>query len=151
MKNENNSLEYVKKLINENNNEKALEILNHNSDKSIWAQNARAVCLMRLNSPANAAKVLTPIIFKSGSIIINSEVPEKIKLNLVEAMLLIGNVAGAVNLIENCQDDCPTRTKLKAAIKKWEKSLPIWSRFMIFLGILPFDKPITIEHPYGEL
>ena len=150
MKNEKNSLEYIKKLINENNNEKALEILNHSSDQSVWPQNARAVCLMRLNSPANAVKVLTPIVFQGGSVAINQEVPDKIKLNLAEAMLLAGNIAGAVNLIENTQDDCPSRNKLINAIKKWKKSLSIWSRFMISIGILPFDKPIAVEPPYGE-
>lgn len=150
MKNE-FSTEYINKLINENKNDKALEILNHISDKSIWSQNARAVCLMRLDSPANTVKVLTPVVYLGNSVAINLDVPDKIKLNLAEAMLLCGNIAGAVNMIDNCQDDCPQRDKLKGAIKKWKKSLPLWSRFMIVLGVLPYNKPVIVESPHGEL
>ena len=146
------SFEYIEKLINENNVEKAMDILNRNSDTSIWSQNARAVCLMRLNFPANAVKILTPIVFAGSSIVFNSQATDKIKLNLAQAMLLTGNVAGAVKLIENTQQDCPLRNKLDTAIKKWKQSLPIWSRLSItLLGTLPFDKPVAVEPPYGEI
>lgn len=146
------SFEYIEKLINENNAEKALDILNRNSDKSIWSQNARAVCLMRLNYPANAVKVLTSIVYAGSSIATNSQATDKIKLNLAQAMLLTGNVAGAVKLIEDTQQDCPLRNKLQTAIDKWKKSLPVWSRLSItLLGTLPFDKPVAVEPPFGEI
>lgn len=146
-----NSFDYIEKLINENNIEKALDILNHNSDKSIRSQNARAVCLMRLNSPKDAIKILTSIVYPGSFIAINPEAPDKIKLNMAEAMLLTGNVAGAVKLIENSLQDCPLRSKLKTAIKNWKKSLPLWSRLETMLGTLPYDKPITVEGPHGEI
>jgi hypothetical protein len=151
MKTEKYSHDYIKKLIDENQNNKALEILNHISDKSIWSQNAHAVCLMRLNSFKAAIQVLTPVVFLSNSIAINSEVPDKVKLNLAEAMLLFGNVAGAAQLISACKDDCQSRNKLEIAIKRWKKSQSICSRLMILLGILPLDKPIAVEPPFGEV
>ncbi|OHB49830.1 MAG: hypothetical protein A2Y10_09395 [Planctomycetes bacterium GWF2_41_51] len=150
MKNE-NSLEYIHKLMNENKIEKAMEILNRDSDKSIWAQNTRAVCLMRMNSPQSAVKTLTPIVFPGSSVAVNSEVPDKIKLNLATAMLLSGNIAGALDIIQYCKDNSQYCNKLSASIKKWKKTLPLWSRFMIMLSILPYDKPVAIEPPLGEL
>ncbi|MFA5292092.1 MAG: hypothetical protein WC496_03565 [Phycisphaerae bacterium] len=147
-----NSFEYIEKLINENNVEKALDILNHNPDRSIWFQNARAVCLMRLNSPGNAVKTLTSIVYPNSFVMINPDAPDKIKLNMAEAMLLTGNVAGAVKLIENSPQDCPLRNKLETAIKKWKLSLPFWSRLAITLfGTLPYDRPIAVERPYGVI
>jgi hypothetical protein len=145
------SFEYIEKLINENNVEKALDILNRNSDTSAWSQNARAVCLMRLNFPANAVKVLTPIVYAGSSIVFNPQATDKIKLNLAQAMLLAGNVAGAVKLIQDTQD-CPLRIKLQTAVEKWKQSLPVWTRLSItLLGTLPFDKPVAVESPYGEI
>ena len=151
MHNEKNSLEYIKELVTQNNNAKALEILNHLANKSMWFQNTKAVCQMRMNASASAVRTLQPVVFIGGSVTINPETPDKIKLNLAEAMLLSGNVAGAVNILEYCSQKSPARDKLENAIKKWKQSLPIWPRLMILLGGLPIDKPVNTDAPYGEL
>jgi hypothetical protein len=151
MKPEKSSLENIRKLIDENNIEKAMEILNHSADKSIWFQNARAVCLMRMNLPEKAVKILTPIVYPGNCVAVDSHVPDKIKLNLATAMLLAGNIGGAMILVEENSQDCPSREKLKAIIKKWKQSQSLWTRLTLFLGALPYDKPVSVEGPLGEL
>jgi predicted Zn-dependent protease len=146
-----NSSEHIEKLINENQIEQAIEILDHVADnKSLWFQNAHAVCLMRLGRPKEAVKILTPTVFHGGSVVADTEVPDKIKLNLVEAMLLAGNVSGAVSLMEDIKGEGQHRKKLVDAFKKWKKSLSCWSRLAICLGALPYDKPVALETPLGE-
>lgn len=150
MKNEKNSLENIRKLIDENNVEKAMEILNYTADKSMWFQNARAVCLMRLNLPEKAVKILTPIVYPGSCVAVDPQVPDKIKLNLAEAMLLAGNIGGAMILVEENSQDCPLRDKLKLIIKKWKQSQSLWTRLTLFFGALPYDKTVSVEGPLGE-
>mgnify|MGYP001367956086 FL=1 len=78
---DNNVLEQVKKLVEENNAKNAMAMLNSTNDKSVWAQNARGVCLMRMGHHDEAVKTLTPLVFPGGSVIIAIGVPDKVKLN----------------------------------------------------------------------
>jgi len=150
MKNEKNSLENIRKLIDENNVEKAMEMLSYAADKSMWFQNARAVCLMRLNLPEKAVKILTPIVYPGSCVAVDPQVPDKIKLNLATAMLLAGNIGGAMILVEENSHDCPLRDKLKLIIKKWRQSQSLWTRLTLFFGALPYDKAVSVEGPLGE-
>lgn len=146
-----NSPEYIKNLIAENRIEQAMDMLNHIADKkAVWFQNAHAVCLMRLNRPKEAVKILLPVVYHGGSVVADAEVPDKIKLNLAEAMLLAGNIAGAANLIQDAKEQSQHRNKLVEAFKKWKKSLPCWSRFAAYLGALPYNKPLALDQPFGE-
>ncbi|MDD5457877.1 MAG: hypothetical protein PHF37_00565 [Phycisphaerae bacterium] len=145
-----NSLEHIKKLIVENQIEKAMEILNRSNDKSIWFQNARAVCLMRLDFTEDALKILTPIVYPKGTVVADVEISDKIKLNLAEAMFLVGNVAGAKSLLNDVKEESKHKSKLIETFKKWKKSLPFWGRVGVYLGALPYNRPVSIEYPFGE-
>ncbi|HPS55813.1 MAG TPA: hypothetical protein PLP05_09450 [Sedimentisphaerales bacterium] len=146
-----NSPEYIKTLVTENQIEQAMNILDHFSeDKSLWFQNAYAVCLMRLNRPKDAVKVLTPFVYRGGSVVADVKVPDKVKLNLAEAMFLTGHIAGAVNLLTDIKENSQHRQKLVEAFKNWKKSLSCWSRLIVALGVLPYDKPLALEQPFGE-
>lgn len=146
-----NTLEQAKKLIEENNVKNAMAMLNSANDKSVWSQNARAVCLMRMGRHDEAVSVLTPLVFPGGSVIIGLGVPDKIKLNLAEALLLTGNVAGATTLIESAKDDCTQRVKLVETVKRWKKTLPFFSRLEVICGMLPYDAKVQVDSPHGEL
>lgn len=146
-----NSPEYIERLITENQITQAMEMLDHVADnKATWFRNAQAVCLMRLNRPKDAVQVLTPIVYHGGSVVSGAKVPDKVKLNLVEAMLLAGNVAGAASLMEDIKEESQHRKKLITAFKKWKKSLSPWSRFATCFGSLPYDRPVALDHPLGE-
>lgn len=146
-----NTLEKLKKLLEDDNINDALSILNKTNDKSIWCQNARGVCLMRMGKYKQAVTTLTPLVFPGGSVIIGLGVPEKVKLNLAEAMLLTGNVSGAVSLIQNVKEDSVQLIKLEQTIKRWKKSLSLFARLEVWCGILPYDGEVQVDAPYGEL
>lgn len=141
----------AKRLIEENDLQAAKRILDNSNDKSIWCKNAVAVCFMRMNRYDEAAKILTQLVFPSGTVIMGLGIPDKIKLNLAEAMLLIGNIAAAVDLMKNIDNENRQRQKLTAAVQKWKKSLPFFSRLAIMFGILPYETPIDVESPHGEV
>ena len=146
-----NSLEHINKLIVENEIEKAMGMLNRIADKSPNYQNARAVCAMRSGKAEEAVRILSPVVYPGGTVVINSAVPDKIKLNLAEAMFLAGNIAGGISLIENSKEESEHRRKLEETFKKWKQSLPLVKRFWVYLGLLPYNKGIFIDYPLGEL
>jgi Flp pilus assembly protein TadD len=146
-----NTLEQVKKLIDEKNVKNAMAMLNSANDKSVWSQNARAVCLMRMGKHEEAVKTLTPLVYPDGSVIINLGVPEKVKLNLAEAMLLTGNVAGAMTLMESVKEDCIQLQKLRQTVAKWKKSLSFFAKIEVICGMLPYESNVQVDSPYGEL
>lgn len=148
---EKSGLEQVKQLVEENNIKNALSMLNCMNHKSVWCQNARAVCLMRLEKYEEAVKILTPLVFPGGGVLIGLGVPDKVKLNLAEAMLLTGNVAGAASLIESVKEDCIQLIKLEQTIKRWKKTLPFFSRLEVWCGMLPYDSTVEVDAPHGEI
>ncbi|MFI4913250.1 MAG: hypothetical protein ACIAQZ_16455 [Sedimentisphaeraceae bacterium JB056] len=144
------NLDHIKDMILENQIEKAIEKLNRIKDKTIWHQNLRAVCYMRSGYMEAALKILIPIVFPKNAIVADISVPVKIRLNLVEGMFLAGNIAGAKSLLDSINEQSEHKIKLVNAYKKWKESLSFWGRLSATMGLLPYDKPIKIEYPFGE-
>ncbi len=143
------SIENVRTLINNNNLEEALGLLDRIGDNSMWFQNAKGVCLMRLGRASEAVKVLTPLVYIKGSVTPDSGTPDKIKLNLAEAMLLTGNMSGAESLLKEIEGFEEAKSKLCCAVKKWKKSLPILTRIRAIFYAIPTDKPLKLEGAVG--
>lgn len=143
------SLENIRTLINNNNLEEALDLLDRIGDSSMWFHNAKGVCLMRLGRANEAVKVLTPIVYLKGSVTPDSGTPDKIKLNLAHAMLLVGNVAGAESLLKEIEGFEESKDRLYSTIKKWKKTLPIWMRIKASLYAMPCGEPVKMEGTVG--
>lgn len=143
------SIENVRQLINNNNLEEALSLLERVGDSSMWFQNAKGVCLMRLGRPEEAVKVFTSVVYPNGSIVADSGTPDKIKLNLSEAMLMVGNVSGPESLLKEIEGFEEKKKSLYAAIKKWKKTLPVLTRIKACLYPSPCGEPIIAENPAG--
>jgi len=146
-----NSLEHIKHLIDSNNIKEALEILNRSSDKSVWFQNARAVCFMRENFLKAATDLLRSIVFHDNAITADLEIPELIRLNLAETMLITGNISGAASLINDCAEPSSHKEKLTQSIEDWKKTLPFWKKIDILFGTLPYNTPIPVKSPWGRV
>ncbi len=144
-----NSLEHLKHLINNDNIKDALEILNHSADKSLMFQNARAVCFMRENLLKEALDLLRSMVFHNNALTADLQIPEVIRLNLAEAMLISGNIAGAVTLMNECGERTVQKEKLLQSVENWKKELPFWKKIDIFFGVLPYDTPISVKIPWG--
>lgn len=146
-----NSLEHIKNLIKENKVQEAVDILNHCSDSSLWFQNAKAVCYMRMNLIKEAADLLRVMVYPGKAIVPSEHTPEMIKLNLAEAMMLSGNIAGAAAIINDCYEQSEQKEKLDNTIKNWKKKLPLWKKIDILFGTLPYNTPIEPPAPFGTV
>jgi 3-deoxy-D-arabino-heptulosonate 7-phosphate (DAHP) synthase len=151
MKTSKNPLEVVEKLLEDGQAKEALAAVNNIQDGSIRMQNFQAVCLMRLGEYRKAVVILTELVYRNNSIITRTDIPDGIRLNLVTAMLLAGNVSGAIGIIGEVKNASPMKEKLQQAITAWKKTQPIWSRLAMFMGMFPLNKPIKLDFQPGLL
>lgn len=97
----NATLQRVRDLLNEGRPDQALNVLNRTKDHSHWAENARGVCLMRLGYPDRAVWVYRSFLLVNGTAIWE-DAPTVFVVNFAAAMLLSGNMQGAVIIWTNC-------------------------------------------------
>lgn len=147
----NASFDHITKLINAGRVHEALETINRTNDNSPWMQNARAVCLMRSGQSDKALSVLTALVYQPNSVVFRQNVPEILKLNLVTAMLLSGNVSGAMTVMQQVHQDSPMRTQIQNAVNQWKRSRPLMSRIAFSCGILPYNSPVPLDFLPGQL
>ena len=151
MSSKKNTLEAIQNLINQNRIEEALQSLHHIDNDSLWYQNARAVCLMRSGEPKKAAEILSSYVYKKNTVIFNSNIPLVIKINCVTAMLLEGNVAGALNILNNIEGNHALIKKVRDAVRNWRRREPLWRRISMRLGMFPFGRPVRLDFTPGEI
>lgn len=144
-------LEQVRKMLEAGKAAEAMEMLGSLRDDGVWLRNARAVCLMRLGRAEEAGRSLKTILFRHDSAAARADAPEAVKLNYATAMLLTGNVAGAQSVLEEVLEDTPAVWKLRGAIKAWRRRLPLHRRLATMLGAYPYDTPVSLDFPPGEL
>lgn len=141
----------VAALLQESQPQKALKLVSHCKLKSPWVTNAMAVCLLRLQTPAEAANMLRGLVLASGGVTIRRDAPTVFTTNFATALLACGNVEGcldALHDIRNEQD--PVAAQLLAAVARWKKGLSLWQRLRWILGEQP-DQPVAMDFPLGNL
>lgn len=145
----NATLQRVRDLLNEGRPDQALNVLNRTKDHSHWAENARGVCLMRLGYPDRAVWVYRSFLLVNGTAIWE-DAPTVFVVNFATAMLLSGNMQGAViTLDELHQPDDPGVNRLRGAIDRWRQSQGVLRRIWYAIVGMP-DKPIDLDFPPGE-
>jgi hypothetical protein len=128
---------------------KALELINHSRIQSATLTSARAVCMLRLGKAREVVAMLRPHVIMD--LHVRKETPTAFKINFATALLLDGNVSGCVRLLgEMNEEDHPEVQKLRAAIRQWEKRLPLWRRLCWYLGDDP-STPVTLDFEPGTL
>lgn len=145
-----NGLEQVRSLLEEGHVDKALDTLNKLKDRAPWAENARAVCLMRLGHPDRAISIYRSMLLING-VILRQDAPVVFVVNFATALLLAGNVSGALDMLNEAhQPDHPSVARVRVAIDRWRKSLGFFQRLAFAAGTTP-DKPVPLDFPPGEV
>lgn len=146
------SFQKALRLIREDQNQKALEILN-SCGQSPAVQNARGICLMRLGSKQSALNAYRSYILQTGGAWARPDVPVTHVLNFATALLLNGHPSGCLELLGHLKSaDHPGVQRLRQAIRDWERSLSLWARFNWRFGrIEPDNAPVTLSFVPGEL
>lgn len=144
------TLEHVRDLLNRGEAEKALESLSRATTPSPDVSNARAVCLMRLGHCERAVAVYQEMLLKGG-VTVDPKAPVKHVVNFATALLLAGNVAGGISVLDDLgRTDHPGALRLRAAVQRWRKSLGIIRRLLFAVyGAVP-EKPVVLDFPPGE-
>lgn len=145
-------LSRVAELLDQGKAHEALEAIGRSRQSAAAVDNARAVCLLRLNRTEEAVKVLRNILFPRGSINIDEDLPLACRLNFATGLLLTGNVVGAKELLATVPrgQHSPVLAKLRGAIDQWKRRLPVAWKLLALLGVYP-GKPVELDFPPGEL
>ena len=146
-----NTPNHIWSLIADNKEENALRILRDIQDGSVWVKNATAVCWMRLGKPEKALAILVDMVYKNNSVIMRQDASDVTKLNLVTAMLMTGNVEGALEVLNAVEHNTPMKENLERAVRTWKKQQPIWSRMAMSVEIYPDNKPVKLDFPPGQI
>ena len=145
------TLERIQALLDAGRAEHALNLINAKGAGSPAMENARAVCLLRMQEPGHAVQTLRGINLMRESVCTRRDVPVQFKTNFATALLLSGNVSGCLSVLSEIEDDSHPRVgQLRAAIHRWEASLSFWQRLLWRLGAEP-SCPVTIDFLPGEL
>jgi hypothetical protein len=130
----------------------ALEAIGRSRQSAPQVDNARAVCLMRLDRADEAVKVLRNLLFPRDSINVDEGSPLAFRLNFATGLLLTSNVAGAKEFLAAIPrgQDSPMLVKLRESIRQWKANLPVHWKLLTLLGIYP-GKPVVLDFPPGEL
>ena len=144
-------LEEVKRLLEQNKPQRALEAIGTAGAFDPELANAKAVCLLRLGDAHAAVDILRPLVLQHDSVVVRSGVPQVCLCNFATALLLDRNVNGCRNVLSDIQDkQHPIVRRLEQAIDEWFRSLSIWQRLNWHLGGCP-NKPVTLNSAPGLL
>jgi len=140
----------VRQLLDQGRPQEALNLLKHLGQNSASTKNIQAVCLLRLGKIHEAMTILSEITF-GGNVCIPPETPIVFQTNFATAMLMTNNKEAAISVVEHLDDGLhPAVTKVKNAIKKWEKGLNIFQRVLCKAGIYP-GKAIPVDFVPGDI
>lgn len=115
-------------------------------------RNAQAVCLMRAGRVDAAVDVYRSFILIHGSLLERNDVSVVYKRNFATALLLKGLPSGALAVLKAAgEPDHPVAIQIRAAIKRWEKSLSWFKRMdWKFNAIEPRNCTVPIDFQPGE-
>ena len=132
--------------------EKALNLLLA-AGKSPPIINARGVCLLRLGRPEAAIRAFRDLVLNPGSTWTRPDVPTHYKTNYATALLMGGHPSGCLDVLREINNEAhPAVERLRAAVKRWESSLPLLRRLNWRLGRLePSNCKVSIDFTPGDL
>ena len=132
--------------------EQALKLARGKGGQSLDVQNAEGVCLMRLGRPEAAVQVFRGLVINPGCTWMRRDRPVHYKVNFATALLLHGLTGGCLDMLSDLHGETtPMVDRLRGAIRKWEKSLPMfaWLDWKIN-RVASSSRPVTLNFPPGE-
>lgn len=123
------------------------------AERSLNNQNARGVQFMREGKLDEAISILRSLVMPPGCTWTRPEAPDVFKRNFATALLLAGHPSGCLELLAGMRDDQHPRVQqMRAAIKRWEKSLSFFQWLNWRTGwIEPAGRPVLLDFIPGEL
>lgn len=140
----------IRQLLNDKQDQKALQLLEHMDRKNDLIQNAYSVCLMRVGRVADALALLRALAFK-GLPGIAAETPAIIQANYATALLLSGDNLQAIDIINRLKNpEHPYVVKLKQSIEAFKRRSGLWGRLLWALTVYP-SKRLDLDFAPGDL
>ncbi|MBO0697987.1 MAG: hypothetical protein J2P46_06320 [Zavarzinella sp.] len=125
----------------------ALAVIRAAGTRGAVAENARGVCLLRLDRISEALEVLRPLVFRGTDI--RPDAPAVVRANFATALLLDDNLDAGERVLASVAELCPAADRLRAAIHKWRTGRGWKARLLGLLGWS--DGPVALGFPPGEL
>ena len=144
------SPEYIWSLICDNQLEEAYKSLTGMQDGSVWIQNAMAVCQMRMGKPEKACALLIDLVYQKNSVVLRADATDATKLNLATAMLMTGNIEGALGVFNCVKHETPMKKNVEYAIQVWKTKQSLFSRIGMLFGMYPSTK-VELDFPPGQI
>ena len=121
--------------------------------RALSNQNIRGVHFLREGNLDEAVNVLRGLVMPPGCTWTRPDAPNLYKRNFATALLLAGHPSGCLELLAEMRDEQHPRVQqLRAAIKRWEKTLSFFQWLNWRTGwIEPANHPVTIDFIPGEL
>ncbi|MCB9854987.1 MAG: hypothetical protein H6818_04810 [Phycisphaerales bacterium] len=130
----------------------ALESLRAGKSDSAAMRNARGVVLMRLGRAEEAVSLFRSLTTNDTGLFLKKDAPIIFKTNYATALLLNGNVTGALVVLKEINDEThPGVVRLRTAIARWRKTLSLPRRVWMCLAGGSPEKPIALDWVPGEL
>lgn len=149
MADQSDTLDRVRALLNEGKPQEALAALSpHLRSGSEPLVNAYAVCLMRLGQHGRAAGTLRSLAYEGPTRKLRHDLAAEVKVNLVTALLLNGQIKECRALLEQIRNDgIPAAEAIEKTIAAWRKGLSFFERLQS-LWTTP-RKPVSLDCPPG--
>jgi hypothetical protein len=121
--------------------------------RSLSNQNIRGVNFLREGNIDEAVCILRSLVLPPGCTWTRPDAPNLFKRNFATALLLAGHPSGCLELLAEMRDEQNPRVQqLRAAIKRWEKTLSFVQWVNWRTGwIEPDNRPVAIDFVPGEL
>lgn len=145
------TMQRIVRFVEASNYEKALDLLN-SAARSPEARNARGVCLLRLGRYQDAMRLYRDLVMAPGGTWLRGDVPLHQKFNYAVSLLLGGHPAGCLEVLADINErEHPMNLTIRAAIRKWEASLPFFARLNWKFGkIEPANHPVRVDFLPGD-
>ncbi len=144
-------LEKISRLLDEGKFQQAHALIVRDNTSAPAMRNALGVCLMRQGALAEAIKLYRGFVLTGSGLILRSDLPTIYRANYATALLMQGEVAGCISVLNELNDDQhPSVQRLRDAIAKWKKTLSFGKRLNWVLGIPPVE-PVPIDFIPGDL
>lgn len=138
------------KLLDENRPQEALDLIHRQGEETPEAQNAQAVCLLRLGRVDEAASLLRAVAFR-GYMCMPDDAPLRFQLNFATAMLMANFKDAAFTVMDRLESEKdPQAVQLREAVARWKKDLGPIGRLRCRLGFYP-KPPVKFDFPPGRV
>lgn len=143
-------LAQIRQLLEQNQADKAMQLIEKTGTQSRELKNAFGVCLLRLGRLAGAMDVLRELIFQN-SMCIPKDTPPLFQANYATALLMKNYNQMAIEIINGLPADAhPYVAALQQAIADWKKQLSLFHQFRCLLGLYP-AAPVILPFPPGDV